>query len=243
MAPFLLLQARRPLDPMRDHEHGCFADAMGLDRDELRTLDVVRNAPTAGDAQGCLAVLIGGSGNFSARTEDPWLLDTMVWLREHVVAPGKPMFAVCFGIQVLGRALGVDVIHDPENREVGTYTIRTTEHVHGCPIFGRLPATFLAQQGHNDRLVRLPPGTVQLATNDNALVQALRVQGKPIWATQFHPELTRKDNATRYQRYIEGYGGPLPTDADDPVLASLRDTPHSTMLLRRFGELVLKGTI
>ena len=153
------------------------------------------------------------------------------------------MFAVCFGLQLLGRTLGVDVIHDPDNREVGTYTVDVSESAHSCEVFGQLPAQILVQQGHNDRITGLPDGMIKLASNDNTPIQAMRVAGKPIWATQFHPELTSEDNKTRYLRYITAYGG-LPDDpADDPVLASLRPTPYSTDLLRRFAELVCSGQV
>ena len=120
--------------------------------------------------------------------------------------------------------------------------VRTEEGAEDS-LFGELPRLFHAQQGHNDRIVRLPPGTVCLATNANAPVQALRMQGKPIWATQFHPELTRVDNATRYKRYIQAYGGDGNPPPDDPVMATLRETPHPTDLLRRFGEMVLSGQV
>ena len=243
MKPFLLLQARQPDDPMRAHEHGCFAAAMQIEADAIGAVDVVARAPKAADLQGVKALLIGGSGNFSARGDEPWLHAAMAFLREHVIEPGRPMFAVCFGLQLLGRTLNVDVINDPDHREVGTFELTRTDEAANCPLFGDLPPTFWAQQGHNDRVVALPPGTTRLAFNSNAPVQAMRVDGKPIWATQFHPELTREDNATRYRRYISAYGGGYENDEDDPILNSMRETPHPTALLHRFSQMVLQGQV
>ena len=241
MKPFLLLQARKPDDPMRSHEHGCFAAAMGLQGADLRAVDIVERTPTAADLEGVAGVLIGGSGNYGARGEEAWLHGATQFLREQVIEPGVPLFGVCFGLQLLGRTLGVDVIHDPERREVGSYEIVLSEEAKSCSLFGTLPERFYAQQGHNDRITHLPEGTTLLAANNNAPVQALRVNGKPVWATQFHPELTRKDNRTRYMRYISAYGGTTTPPEQDPVLRSMRETPHPTTLLRRFGEMVLAG--
>jgi GMP synthase (glutamine-hydrolysing) len=153
------------------------------------------------------------------------------------------MFAVCFGLQLLGRTMGVRVINDPPHREVGSFEVDLTDDASKCELFGDLPARIWVQQGHNDRLTELPDGAVRLARSKNAPVQAMRVIGKPIWATQFHPELTRQDNAIRYRRYIRAYGGGYDDESQDPVLSTLRDTPYPTSLLRRFGEMVLSGKI
>ena len=92
--------------------------------------------------------------------------------------------------------------------------------------------------GHKDRADRLPPGTLNLAASDNATLQALRVPDKPIWATQFHPELTRQANTERYLRYWEAYG--TGDKENDPVLARMADSPESTALLSRWVEMTLK---
>jgi len=242
LKPFLLLQARMSNDPMRDHEHGCFAAALGVSEDDIAAVDIVRTPPTAEILEGVKAVLIGGSGSFSARGNEPWLQTTTAFLREDVIGAGRPMFGVCFGLQLLGRTLGVDVIHDPDRREVGTFEVEVFEAAQSCELFNGLPKRMLVQQGHNDRIVALPEGTTHLATSERASVQAMKVIGKPVWATQFHPELSRRDNAMRYKRYISAYGGGSP-QPDDPVMSSLRDTPSATDLLRRFGQLVLDNRI
>ena len=243
MGPFLLLQARGADHEMAAHERACFAAAMGVPADELHTHDLVTDSPLPMPMASYAAALIGGSGDYNGRDQAPWLLRAIAFAQQELIAPGVPTFGCCFGLHLLGRALGVEVINEPPHREVGTFAIETATAAADCPIFGALPAVFLAQQGHNDRLASLPTAATLLCRNAQIPVQAFRLSGRPIWATQFHPELDMASNKTRYMRYIVNYSGPEGPPADDPVLASLRPTPLATDLLRRFAALVSSGRI
>ncbi|MCO4760507.1 MAG: type 1 glutamine amidotransferase [Myxococcales bacterium] len=241
MKPFLLLQARDHDDPMAEHEWQSFARAMGVTRDEIHTWNLIEGSPDADTLNRHAAVLIGGSGAYSASGEQQWVHDAAQLIREELVGRGRKTFGVCFGLQLMGRALGEDVIHDPENREVGTYEVVVTAEAQECELFGVLPPSFFAQQGHNDRILNTPVGTKKLAESALAEVQALVVEDKPVWATQFHPELDIHGNRLRYMRYIENYGGLVGPESEDPVLTSLRPSPHATNLLYRFARMVLEG--
>ena len=243
MGPFLLLQARGSDQEMSVHERSSFAAAMAVPVDHIDIHDLVDEVPLAAPMASYAGVLIGGSGDYNGRDQSPWLLRAIDFAQRALIGPGVPTFGCCFGLHLLGRALGVAVINEPPYREVGTFTIETTAAAGNCPIFGSLPATFLAQQGHNDRLASLPAGATLLCRNAEIPVQAFRLPDRPIWATQFHPELDMAANKTRYMRYIVNYSGPGGPPADDPVLASLRPTPESSDLLRRFAALVMAGEL
>lgn len=243
MKPFLLLQARDHDDPMAEHEWQSFARAMGVTHEDIHTWSLLEGAPDHSALQRHAAVLIGGSGDYSARGNEPWLQDAARMVREELVERGKPTFAVCFGLQLMGRALGETVIHDPDNREVGTYEVRVTQAAEGCDLFGALPEVFHAQQGHNDRILNTPAGTRKLAESELAEVQALVVEQKPVWATQFHPELDVAGNRMRYVSYIENYGGLVGPEDEDPVLSSLKPSPHASDLLFRFAKMVLERRV
>ena len=60
--------------------------------------------------------------------------------------------------------------------------------------------------GHQDRANRLPDCVTHLARSERTEFQAFRVNGKSIYATQFHPELTFEDNRKRFARYMKIYG-------------------------------------
>ena len=242
-SPFLLLQARGGDDEMRAHELACFAAAMAVPAADIQTYDLVADMARPLSAGGHSAVLIGGSGDYNGHGNDPWLNRAIDFVRRDLIGAAVPTFGCCFGLHLAGRALGVDVINEPPRREVGTFSVEALPAAASCPIFGSLPATFLAQQGHNDRLDRLPDGAVLLCRNADIPVQAFRLPDRPFWMTQFHPELDVVANRTRYMRYIVNYAGGDGPERDDPVLASLRPTPLATDLLRRFAALVDAGEI
>ena len=93
--------------------------------------------------------------------------------------------------------------------------------------------------GHLDRAVRPPDGARNLVRSRLCPYQALRVDGAPIWATQFHPELDREANLFRYRAYIERY---RKGDDDDGDFRSL-DSPEPSRLLPLFVELLRSGDL
>jgi len=133
------------------------------------------------------------------------------------------------------------VVYDAPNMEVGTYALRLTNAGRQDELFGYLPPSFRAQLGHKDRADSLPAGTLNLATSDNAGLQALRVPGKPIWATQFHPELTREENLKRFNRYLDGYASLMSQAEIEETLARFDDSPEANELLVRFLRVAFGG--
>ena len=235
---FLLLQARNPGDYAARHEHECFAEALGVPLESIRPHDLLGGAPTDRELEGTDAILVGGSGEYSVLDDVPFIKDYLGFLDRVVVGRGVPTFASCFGFQGLVVAGGGEVVHDPDNTEVGTFEIHLTAEGTADPLLGDLAPTFKAQLGHKDRAARLPAGMTHLARSERAPFQALRVAGVPVFATQFHPELSREANTARYLRYIQLYGRPAAGERDE-VLDSMDDTPEATSIMRRFFEGVL----
>ena len=103
------------------------------------------------------------------------------------------------------------------------------------PVFAPLGQSFVGQMGHQDIVDRLPDEAVLLASSDKVPNQAFRLRNKPIYATQFHPELDRQtliDRVLRYPQYIERIAG---TSCDD-FIASCRESPETDKLLQRFVQ-------
>lgn len=234
----LLLQARYEEDPARAEEVRTFASACDFAESAFRPHDLLEGPPTRTDLADADVLMVGGSGDFYLSQGDlPYLDDTLAFLRE-VVASGYPTFASCFGYQCLVLALGGELVFDPENAEVGTFDLEPTAAAVDDELFGILPAPFAAQLGHKDRASRPPAGTVNLASSERCVHQALRIPGEPIWATQFHPELDRKTNYGRFQRYLDGYAAELSPEELDRAHLRFRDSPDTARLLPRFLELV-----
>ena len=123
------------------------------------------------------------------------------------------------------------------NAELGTIELRLTDAGRTDPLFGTLPPVFGGQAGHEDHVVELPDDAVLLASSERVRKQAFRFAGKPIYCTQFHPELDRTaifERVVAYPEYVERIAA-VPADE---FLATCRETPEANLLLRTFVALV-----
>jgi len=234
----LLLQARRDTDPMRSHEVTCFASTAQVEEHQISVHDLCAGPPKLADVKRYDAVMVGGSGEFYVSARDLPHFDGFVGVLQELCEVGHPMFGSCFGYQSLVECLGGDIIHDPGNTEVGTIDLELTDCGRTDPLFGPMPPVFTAQMGHKDRATRHPAGIPNLAQSQLSPFQALRIPDKPIWATQFHPELDRTTNLERFQHYLDIYAQSMDPDEREKALAGFRETPHASNLLARFLDLV-----
>jgi GMP synthase (glutamine-hydrolysing) len=231
---FLLLQVRRPDDPMRDQEVRCFATSLKCRSEQIEVLDLIHEVPTLERLRRVDMVLMGGSGDYSVAEGGPWLDAALDAMRE-LYDLGKPTFASCWGFQALARALGGEVITDPQRAEVGTFEIQLTAAGRHDPVIGPLGAAFLGQLGHQDIVTRLPADATLLATSERGVNQAFTFPDKPIYCTQFHPELDRRsllERANHYPEYVHRVCG-----VSLAAFASLlQESPLANRLLVRFVE-------
>ena len=224
---------------MAEHEVACFRATMGLRGDELRVMNAVDRLPARAEVDGCCGVVMGGSGDYSSLDDEPWINDLIAFTRNVLVLEGKPVFASCFGFQILVRAVGGTMIRDQGRTEMGTFDLRSTAAIARDPLFRDLGATFTAQVGHKDRAAALPAGVLTYASSRLCPVHAIRVGRLPIWATQFHPELDHLELATRYLHYKDKYcpeGAPTyDRSEDDRFVRALRSSEAACALLARFA--------
>ncbi len=122
--------------------------------------------------------------------------------------------------------------------ELGTYDIRLTPEGQSDELFGELPQVFRAQLGRKDRAEKLPAGVINLAKSASCPSQAYRIRQKPIWATQFHPEMTGEENRARYLRYMDMYSELLDENERSQALSRFGDSPHTPHLIPRFLDLI-----
>jgi len=248
---YLLLQTRNAGDAMAPQEVRCFARAIDCEPEAIEVFDLLSAIPSSEKLQQADMILLGGSGHYSAasvpiergvadrsqpRTE--WLERVFDALRElHRLA--KPTFASCWGFQAMARALGGECINDLLNAELGTIELTLSDAGQADPIFGQLPRVFTAQAGHEDHVVALPPDAVLLASSNQVPEQAFRFAGRPIYCTQFHPELDRTrmlERVVAYPEYVERIAR-MPYDN---FVHAVQDTPEANSLLRRFIDCVFE---
>ncbi len=228
----LLLQVRDPGDPMGPHEIESFRRALLPFDARVRVFDLLGGPLRAEALRGADLALMGGSGAYSAAVPAPWLDQALDSLRA-VYESGVPAFASCWGFQGMAAALGGAVIRDRRRAEIGTYEVVLTAEGRADPVFGRLGPSFKAQMGHEDLVAELPEGATLLASSALVANQAYRFEGRPVYCTQFHPELDRDGMLRRFRTYPkyseEVVGLTLPE-----IATRIAETPEAASLLRRF---------
>lgn len=124
---------------------------------------------------------------FSPGPGDPATADHPVALAQEVMRRRIPLFGICFGSQILGRALGFGTYklgygHRGINQPVMDRTtgkVEVTSHNHGFAVDAPL-----------DRVVETEFGRVEVShvcLNDN-VVEGLRALDVPAFTVQYHPE-------------------------------------------------------
>jgi len=197
---YLLLQARKYKDPMIKHEIKCFSKVLKCDKNNIQTLDLIREEIDEESIKKVDVVIIGGSGDFSIAEGGPWMqkvLDVMNYLYEN----SKITFASCWGFQAMAKARGGEVVKDLKRAELGTVKLHLTDAGEKDIVFQKLPKIFMSQMGHEDIVNTLPENAVLLASSKKVKNEAFMFKNKPIYCTQFHPELSKDDLKERMQIY------------------------------------------
>jgi GMP synthase (glutamine-hydrolysing) len=102
------------------------------------------------------------------------------------VQADKPTLGVCYGHQILARAMGGrDIVRRGSTPEFGWTKIAQTAP---SPLFKGLPEIFTSFSSHFEEVSRLAPGFIHLAKSDACAIQGVQLQGKRVFGIQFHPE-------------------------------------------------------
>jgi GMP synthase (glutamine-hydrolysing) len=99
---------------------------------------------------------------------------------------GVPVLGVCYGMQVMARALGGDV-EGAAGREFGPAVVRVDDEA--SLLFRGLEREHRVWASHGDNVRRLPSGFRAVASSDNAPVAAVEAPERRLFGVQFHPEV------------------------------------------------------
>lgn len=124
-------------------------------------------------------------GPMSVNDPDTWIAQELAFV-QHVIVQGIPVLGICFGAQLLAKALGGTVAPGPIF-EIGMVPITLTDAGKADPLFGGLPATFPVFQWHGEG-VTLGSQGLPLAASTDFPVQAFRHQDR-VYGFLFHPEI------------------------------------------------------
>lgn len=222
---------------MRRQEVACFARAFGCAPEQILVFDLLSGVPAPELLDEVDVVLLGGSGDYSVARGGDWLPAALVAMAT-LYETSKPTFASCWGFQAMARALGGEVVEDRSRAEVGTIWLELTPEGEADPVFGPLGKRFQVQIGHEDIVTELPEGAILLASSDRVRNEAFRFEGKPIYCTQFHPELDRRSLVERLRAY-PAYLSLTEANTIEEFEEMTPETPETEAILPRFLDLVM----
>ena len=153
----------------------------------------------------------------------------------NVLKQNIPCLGICFGHQLLAKAMGGLVNYHDGGREIGTVPITLTQDGKQDPLIGTLPSVFLGHTTHAQTVKKLPIGAKLLAQNSFESHHAYRI-GNNAWGVQFHPEFT----ADIMKGYVIEQASLLASEGYDidTLKSSICNTNNANELLKRFVEFV-----
>ncbi|CEI60503.1 hypothetical protein FVEN_g10005 [Fusarium venenatum] len=126
--------------------------------------------------------LLTGSKHTSF-ADEPWILKLVEFVQKIYTATDKPIVGICFGHQIIARALGAKVAVSPGGWEVCVDRINLNET--GQKLLG--VESLGLHQMHRDAVLEIPEGLVSLGSSSKCEVQGLYKPGR-IMSFQAHPE-------------------------------------------------------
>jgi len=206
-----------------------------LPSSEVFTVNVQEGEPLP-PLERCDGVIVTGSHSM-VTDEEAWSRETGAWLSNAVRAE-VPLLAICYGHQLLAKALGGRSDYHPRGMEIGTVAIELTGDARDDQLFCDLPQRFKGHTIHSQTVLALPAGALRLAFNAHDENHAFRI-GKRAWGVQFHPEF---DKAVM-NAYIEEVSKSEPSVATKKaaLLEASEETAAATAILKRFEAVVNAG--
>lgn len=99
---------------------------------------------------------------------------------------GVPVLGICYGMQVMTRALGGEV-KAGETREYGAAEVMVDRR--DAVLFDGLPPRLEVWMSHGDQVVALPEGFVAVARSQSGVLASIADSQRNLFGLQFHPEV------------------------------------------------------
>ncbi|KAE8377367.1 Aldehyde/histidinol dehydrogenase [Aspergillus bertholletiae] len=188
-----ILETDTPIDPVLNR-YGTYGaifnrwlnnglQGLGVTDTEIQTTnwDVVKESvfPKPEDFD---ALLLTGSKH-DAHADIPWINELCKYIHDIHEQHHKPIIGICFGHQIVARALGARVARNDEGWEISVSPVQLSNA--GKQLFSK--ETLMIHQMHRDNVFEVPQGCVNLGSSPRCEVQGF-YQPQRVLALQGHPE-------------------------------------------------------
>ena len=160
---------------------GVFRQALDEEGYALRTILV----PSEGLPKELGDFLLIMGGPMSVNDSELWIGEELQFVKA-AMDNKLPILGICFGSQLLAKALGGSVEPGPIF-EIGMVPVMLTDEGKTDSVFSQLPSTLQVFQWHGEGIT-LPPETKSLLASADLSVQAFRAQER-CYGLLFHPEM------------------------------------------------------
>ena len=191
---------------------GYIVDAVGPQRFTVVALDlgIKTNTPRNFALRGVRTHVLPSSASFDQIADlapdgvflsngpgDPATADRVVGVTREILGAGIPLFGICFGNQILGRALGFGTYklgygHRGINQPVSdraTGRVEITAHNHGFAVEGEAGEVFDTDFG---------PATVSHTCANDGTVEGVKLLDGRAFSVQYHPEAAAGPHDANY---------------------------------------------
>lgn len=118
--------------------------------------------------------------------------DFEINLLRAVMEKGKPVFGICYGMQLINVALGGDLYQDilsqisnALDHRSGTHEVKANQ----APFFDAFSSAFVVNSSHHQAVRKLGKGLEAFAVSDDGIVEAVYLRDYQfLAAVQWHPE-------------------------------------------------------
>ena len=112
-----------------------------------------------------------------------------------VLASGKPVLGLCYGMQLLVEYFG-GKLQSGKGREYGRAIMRLKPSLNGpgADCFAGLPASQQVWQSHGDDIATMPEVLALAGETEDGVVAAVLHKQRPIIGLQFHPEVQHSEH-------------------------------------------------
>ncbi len=134
-----------------------------------------------------LVINLGGPMSVYDDEKHPWVHAEQQFIAERIESE-KPLMGICFGAQMIAKALGANTYAGPQGKEIGWSKITVNDEGMKTP-FRHLDGSKTHMLHWHGDTFDLPDGAVLLASSDHYQKQAYSY-GDHIFCFQCHPEVT-----------------------------------------------------
>ena len=199
----------------------------GREEVEVVVYDAV-NGDLPNDPSAVDAWMTTGSRH-SVNDDLSWIRDLEGFVRK-VADAGVPFVGICFGHQLIAKALGGSVVRSDHGWGIGVQEVEVNEDL-------GLGDSYRVLTSYQDQVATLPPGGEILGWNEHCPVSVMGV-GSTILGIQGHPEFEPAYSAALME---SRRGNLIPEETVDAGLASLSDEPDGDRLAAWILEFIERG--